>query len=122
MLVCRAAVKKRWNPDQGHHHHHHFGNSCKKSWPFLACFRGASGWWFFSFESTLEGYSPLLLIVFVCFLDLFSRILYYFLKKIVRYICLSDKKTFFGTKCFLIREHIFLHFCLHNITNSSNCR
>ena len=27
MLVCRTAVKKRWNPDQGHHQvlggHHH---------------------------------------------------------------------------------------------------
>ena len=39
----------------------------KKSWPFLACFRGASGWWFLSFVSTLEGYSPVqLLLIIVC--------------------------------------------------------
>ena len=76
MLVCRAAVKKRWNPDQGHHQV--LGGTttiiilgiqlvAKKCWPFLACFRGASGWWFLSFVSTLEGYSPVqLLLIIVC--------------------------------------------------------
>ena len=68
----------------------------KKSWPFLACFRGASGWWFLSFVSTLEGYSPvqlLLIIVFVCFY-LFLRILCYFYNR--KMWGTPDKNIFLG--------------------------
>ena len=132
MLVCRTAVKKRWNPDQGHHQvlgpppssfweYNQLQKKVGHFWRALGGPQGGGSLVLYQLQKGTVLYNCCLLLCLFVFIYFRGFYVIFIIEKCgVRLIktyfwdvpnyCLFDKRT----------QHIFFqHFCLHNITKKS---